>query len=84
MEFCELTLEDYIRGNQDLVEKKSVIHNLFGIPNRDERVLKLHSIGTIMQKICQGVSFIHNCREIHRDLKPSNSEFRSFYIADIL
>lgn len=77
MEFCELTLADYIRGNRELVATVPVLYDSKGTANYDPLALKWHAIGTIMQHICQGLSFIHSCNEIHRDLKPSNSEFQS-------
>lgn len=74
MEFCELTLVDYICGNREVVEKQSA---LTITPNSDKRAILWHGISTIMGEICNGLSFIHSCDEIHRHLKPANSKFPS-------
>lgn len=68
MEFCELSLAHYIRGDRELVSKTIVIEAIL-----NERTLKWLEISAIMKDIANGVSFIHSCNEVHRDLKPSNS-----------
>ena len=69
MEFCDLTLEEYIRGDRELVCKKSAIYSL----KDNEAAVKWLEISKIMQDITKGLSFIHGCEEVHRDLKPKNS-----------
>jgi serine/threonine protein kinase len=68
MEFCELSLADYIGGDRELVSKATIIETTL-----NERTLRWLEISTVMKDIANGVSFIHSCNEVHRDLKPSNS-----------
>jgi serine/threonine protein kinase len=70
MEFCELTLADYIRGDRELIFKTVTTEMVYS-----ERIVKWLEISVIMKDIINGISFIHNCNEVHRDLKPSNSIF---------
>jgi serine/threonine protein kinase len=73
MEYCDLTLADYIRGNQELVVRTYELLDAEGDLISDEKLLKWHDLVQIMKDIVKGLNFIHSNREIHRDLKPRNS-----------
>jgi serine/threonine protein kinase len=65
MEFCELTLESYLRSHQPLLQY------LAGIQQKTKDT-QIHNVLTAMNQITQGLLFIHRNHEVHRDLKPRN------------
>lgn len=73
MEFCDLTLADYISGDRESVAKTEQLVASDGFITRTENVLRWHDLVRIMQDIANGLEFIHSNNEIHRDLKPNNS-----------
>ena len=73
MEYCDLTLADYIRGDQDPIFRTFELRDAEGTVTRDEKLLKWHDLVRIMKDIVKGLIFIHSNNEIHRDLKPNNS-----------
>jgi len=71
MEFCNLTLAEYMTGKRDLVEQGLRLH-LVGYDKLEGSVRRWSGICNIMLNIADGLEFIHGYREVHRDLKPSN------------
>ena len=69
MEYCELTLGEYIREKRNL---GAPYHGRGVNANGDSRASKWREFCKIMLDIINGVAFIHSCKEVHRDLKPSN------------
>ena len=74
MEFCELTLAEYIDGNPSVVAKLSVFDFDANV-EVDEAAREWYNTCQIMQDVLNGISFIHSSAEVHRDLKPSNSYY---------
>jgi len=71
MEFCDLTLGDFIGGERDLVQK-AWNEKLDYYQRASEAAQKWIGICLILVDINEGLSFIHDCKFVHRDLKPSN------------
>lgn len=71
MEYCELTLADYIGGERKIVEN-AIALSFEGYRELSTLTLMWHVTGSILVDICKGLLFIHDCNEVHRDLKPSN------------
>jgi serine/threonine protein kinase len=68
MEYCDLSLEQYLRG------QGSSVNNLldYETANHDGH-LSLFTCA-IMQELLSGLIFIHMHDKVHRDLKPANSK----------
>jgi serine/threonine protein kinase len=68
MEFCQVTLADYIR-------KQPIRPVSYLAQNRNESEVFWTTLTTaiyILMEIASGLDFIHQNNEVHRDLKPSN------------
>lgn len=68
MELCFLSLEDYIRGNVNVVFGLSKYFE----PISAKDILGCLSLWGIMKHIVNGLHFIHLHGELHRDFKPRN------------
>jgi hypothetical protein len=72
MEFCELTLADYIGGNREVVT--NMINSTFIERSKmDMGAKRWHGFCVIMKDVINGLVFLHSCDMVHRDLKPTNS-----------
>jgi serine/threonine protein kinase len=84
MEFCEVTLENFVAGERGPIPKKSSIRLHNGTISSEPNALKWHEICTILIHILRGLEFIHKSKELHRDLKPSNGISLAMYILTVV
>ena len=68
MEFCELDLDEYIRG------RKTSIYGLLDWSKAINRGHAIFLIVAIMQQLLSGLIYIHDHLEVHRDLDPKNGK----------
>ena len=71
MEFCDLNLEDYIHRVDPQGPKDAIPYFV----KNAAPPMKALQIWNIMRQIANGISYIHDQKEVHRDLKPANGLF---------
>lgn len=71
MEFCDRTLEEYIRYIHIAMAQLADNDNDDHI-SENRYAQFWYSVCTVMLHILSGLAFIHKCNEVHRDLKPAN------------
>ena len=78
MEFCDLTLDQYIHSNRwdiEAMPEQIVKDNPVFVPKDSAIPLKLQNVWTIMSHIAAGIDFMHKHNQVHRDLKPRNGNY---------
>jgi len=71
MEFCEITLEQYIYRSEPLGPNENIPFFVKDAPPP----MKAQQIWNVMKQITNGVAYLHSIGMAHRDLKPANGNF---------
>jgi serine/threonine protein kinase len=75
MEFCDMTLDEFIRGNSDSLALRCPVHPEFLFNEALPAWWKTTENLKVLSQITSGLAFIHKNNYVHRDLKPANSTF---------